>query len=75
MSKTLIKSFNDQWIYDLRFSSWIEKRTKITNAKCCICQKIIDLSTMGFFSFISNAGGKKHQKARESNKMTIKTFM
>ena len=55
MSKILIKSFNDQWIYDLRFSSWIEKRTKIANAKCCICQKIIDLSTMGVFSLISNA--------------------
>ena len=74
MSKRHITYFNDQWI-DPRFSSWIEKCTKRTNAKCRICQKIIDLSTMGVSSLISCAVGKKHHKAQESNKVTIKTFM
>ena len=33
MSERHITYFNDQWIHDPRFSSWIEKCTKITNAK------------------------------------------
>ena len=69
------RHFNDQWIDDKRFSSWIEKCTKQTNAKCCICQKIIDLSTVGVSSLIPHAAGKKHLKAQEGNKVTIKTFM
>ena len=44
MSKRHITYFNDQWIDYPRFSIWIEKCTKITDAKCCICQKVIDLS-------------------------------
>ena len=69
------RHFNDQWIDDKRFSSWIEKCAKQTNAKCCICQKIIDLSTVGVSSLIPHAAGKKHLKAQEGNKVTIKTFM
>ena len=74
MSKRHNTYFNDQWIDDSRFSSWIENCTKRTNAKCCICQKIINLSTIGVSSPISHAAGKKHQKAQESNKVTIKAF-
>ena len=75
MSERHISYFNDQWIDDPRFSSWIEKCTKITNAKFGIYQKIIDLSTMGVSSLISHAAGKKYQKAHESNKVTRKTSM
>ena len=75
MSKRHITYFNDQWIDDPRFSSWIEKCTERTNAKCCICQKNINLSTIGVSCLISQAAEKKRQKAQESNKVTIKTFM
>ena len=75
MSKTHITYFNNQWIDNPRFSCWIEKCTKRTNAKCHIYQKTIDLSTMGVSSLISHTAGKKHQKPQESNKVTIKTFM
>ena len=74
MPKIHIRYFNDQWIDNPRFSSWIEKYTKRTNAKCHICQKIIDLSTMAVSSLIAHAGGKKHEKTQESNKATMKTF-
>ena len=34
-----------------------------------------NLSNMGVYFLISHAAGKKHQKAQESNKETIKTFL
>ena len=75
LSKRHVTYFNDQWIDDQRFSSWIKNCIKRTNAKCCICQKIIDLSTRGVSSLISHAAGKKYQETQESSKVTIKAFM
>ena len=72
MSKRHITYFVDQWIDHPRFSNWIEKCTKKTNAKCSIPQKIIDLCTMGVSFLISHAEGKKHQKTQESNNRVIK---
>ena len=65
MSKRHITYFNDQWIDDPRFSSWIEKCTERTNAKCCICQKNINLSTIGVSCLISQAAEKKLRKHKK----------
>ena len=67
--------FNENWFKDSRFSSQIEKGQQNTSAKCKVCFKDIDLSSMGVSSLVSHASGKKHIKTMSSSSsLSLESF-
>ena len=71
MSKKNTTYFNDQWLSDNRFCSWIEKCDSKTSARCKLCSKVIELSSMGVSSLLSHASGKKHKDKHLALKSSI----
>ena len=59
MSKRNTTYFNEKWFDEPRFSSRIERCPSNRSAKCRLCCKVIDLSSMGVSSLVSHASGKK----------------
>ena len=71
MPKRNVTYFNENWFKDSRFSSWIEKGQQNTSAKCKVCCKVIDLSSVGVSSLVSHASGNKHIKAMSSSSSSL----
>ena len=61
MSKKNVTYFQDERLDDDRFSKWILKTHLKTHARCCICQRDFDLSTMGVSALLSHASERKHK--------------
>ena len=61
MPKKRVTYFQDEWLDDDRFSNWVMKTHLKTHARCSICQRDFDLSTMGVSALLSCASGKKHK--------------
>ena len=57
--KSLCK-FNTDWLVNERYKLWLAKGKNDNCAKCILCSKEIDLSTMGANALDSHAKGKKH---------------
>ena len=54
--------FQDVWLTDVRYKSWVAK-TKDTNiTRCLICKADISLSSMGCSALDKHARGQKHKK-------------
>lgn len=53
--------FNDKWLRDNRYSSWLHKANK-WRAYCKFCSKDFDISNMGISALDSHASGKKHSE-------------
>ena len=53
--------FQDEWLDNDRFSKWVTKTLLKTHARCSICQRGFDLSTMVVSALFSHASGKKHK--------------
>ena len=53
--------FNNNWLSDTRFSSWLAKSSPKWRATCTICCKDFDISNMGVSALSSHAAGKKHR--------------
>ena len=71
-------NFNDSWLSDPVFSSWLGKDKDTTKARCFLCGGgSFSLDNMGKQALISHAKGKKHQqkvKLSESVKKEQDTF-
>ena len=71
-------NFNDSWLPDPVFSSWLGKDKDTTKARCLLCGGgSFSLGNMGKQALISHAKGKKHQqkvKLSESVKKEQDTF-
>jgi len=52
--------FNDDWLTDPRFSTWIAKDKTKVKAKCNVCNCSFTLSNMGIGAVISHSAGKRH---------------
>ena len=63
--------FQDKWLLDERFSPWVRRASVPVMAHCHLCQKDIDISTMGQTALTSHAKGSKHQSklARKTESM------
>ncbi|GBM88592.1 hypothetical protein AVEN_197639-1 [Araneus ventricosus] len=67
--------FQDDWLSDPSFSSWLEKmplNNKI--AKCKLCVKTFDLSNMGRRAVSSHMNGIKHKKKVEASQKSASLF-
>ena len=53
--------FQQLWLSDDKFSSWISRSKTKENAFCKLCKREIVLSNMGEGALTSHANGKKHQ--------------
>lgn len=62
--------FDDCWLEDDEFKSWLSKPPDRKQARCKLCKKTFELSNMGVNSLRSHASGKKHK----SFDMKIKSF-
>ena len=59
LKKTL---FNEDWLKDSQFSSWIARSIHKDKARCKLCATHFQLGNMGKQALLSHARGKKHQK-------------
>ena len=59
LKKTL---FNEDWLKDSQFSSWIARSIHKDKARCKLCATNFQLGNMGKQALLSHARGKKHQK-------------
>lgn len=58
--------FNGKWKADEKFKAWIAADpTSKTKAMCVVCNKAIDISSMGEAALQSHMIGKKHKKLME----------
>ena len=53
--------FQDKWLSDDMYKIWICKDKCMNSAFCKLCEKLIDLSSMGKSALDSHAKGKKHK--------------
>jgi len=54
--------FSDKWKANERFKAWIAADPKSrTKTKCTVCDKAINISSMGEGAFVSHMVGKKHK--------------
>ena len=52
--------FNDCWLEEDAFKSWLSKAADKNQARCRLCKKDFELSNMDKKALLSNAAGKKH---------------
>ena len=58
--------FQDVWLTDVRYKSWVAKMKYKKVARCLICKADISLSSMGCSALNEHARGQKHQKRDQS---------
>ena len=59
-SRKPLSKFNTDWLINEKYRLWLAKGKNDNRAKCIICSKEIDLSTMGANAPDSHAKSKKH---------------
>ena len=52
--------FNDLWLKEPQYSSWLGKAKDSTKASCHLCGVFFELGNMGRKALNSHAKGKKH---------------
>ena len=67
--KHSVLSFQDEWLSDPAFRSWISKTKNAHEARCFLCKTNFDISIMGVSALRSHAKGKKHQARASSSKV------
>ena len=60
LKKTL---FNEDWLKDSQFSSWIARSIHKDKARCKLCATDFQLGNMGKQALLSHARGKKHRRS------------
>jgi len=73
MSKIKHTYYQDIWLKDARFVSWLSHSKSKENAFCRLCKKDFGLSNMGERALTSHANGKKH-KTMVSDQEKLRIF-
>ena len=67
--------FQDVWLTNVRYKSWVAKPKDKQIARCLICKADISLSNMGCFALDEHARGQKHQKKDQSrNQSSLSSY-
>lgn len=61
-------AFQESWLSEKEFQGWLKKGSKETKAKCGLCHKEFDLSSMGRRAVTSHAASQSHRKNAENLK-------
>ena len=64
--------FQDSWLNEDSFKSWLVPGTNNTQARCIRCRKTFELSNMGVQAVKSHAGGKGHKDKTSAVSMFLK---
>ena len=64
--------FQDSWLNEDSFKSWLVPGTNNTQARCIRCRKTFELSNMGVQAVKSHAGGKGHKDKTAAVSMFLK---
>ena len=67
--KHSISSFQDEWLSDPAFRSWISRTKNADEARCFLCEKDFYISVMGVSALRSHAKVKKYQARASSSKV------
>ena len=71
--KHSVSSFQDEWLSDPAFRSWISKIKNTHKACCFLCKTSFDISVMGVSALRSHAKGKKHQARASRQRCEVLT--
>ena len=70
-NKHSVSTFQDEWLCDENYSSWIAKAPRPTQARCVLCKKNADLALMGVSALTSHATGLEHKSKLPESQATI----
>ena len=63
MSAKFKSTFNNEWLTDSAFASWLQAVPDDPHrARCSLCSKTFDLNNMGRQAIVSHKSGVKHQR-------------
>lgn len=62
--------FNDNWLDDEKYSSWLQKTTEY-EVRCRLFKKTIQLGTMGCKALDAHMKGEKHKRYADSQATTV----
>ena len=55
--------FNESWLGDERFKTWLKRGNNCHKAVCTLCNNsVIDITRMGMSALVSHAAGTKHKE-------------
>ena len=57
------KYFVNSWLDDPQLQDWLVKDNQNTRARCSICHKVIELSSIGKSALADHGKGQKHRNA------------
>ena len=60
--------FNENWLVDPRFKSWLKRLENKWTAYCKFCKKKFDISNMGISALTSHLSGQKHSEIASQRK-------
>ena len=66
--------FQEQWLTDKSYKNWVSKGKNNNYAKCVLCLKEIDLSTMGSAALDSHAKGARHKAKFKDRSFGLDVF-
>ena len=66
--------FNQKWLIDGRFKTWIAEAETSSMAKCLLCRTSFDISNMGISALVSHQSGKKHKEVFKNRTSFSTTF-
>ena len=66
--------FNQKWLIDSRFKTWIAEAETSSMAKCLLCRTSFDISNMGIGALVSHQSGKKHKEVFKNRTSFSTTF-
>ena len=66
--------FNQKWLIDSHFKTWIAEAETSSMAKCLICGTSFDISNMGITALVSHQSGKKHKEVFKNHTAFSATF-
>ena len=67
--KHSVSSFQDEWLSELAFRSWISKTKNAQEVRCFLCKTNFNISNKGVSTLRSDVKGKKHQARASSSKV------
>ena len=68
-------TFQDEWLCNDKYSKWVVKTNQLTEARCLICRRDIDISIMGVSALKSHAAAAKRRKLISARKSTVDSRM
>jgi hypothetical protein len=64
-----VRKFDEKWLTDRRFSSWIKKSKASDEAYCTLCKNSFPVAAGGEYQVVQHQRGQNHAKVEQAGKL------